>query len=81
MGTLLDGIRYKLRDDADWTHVPAPDHFKGFAVQLDHFVKCARGETTPIVTGEDGLRSIAAVEAAYRAGADGRWVSLDEMEG
>ncbi len=75
-GTLVEGIQYRLRDDADWTRIPAKDHSGAFAVQLDHFIKCARGESQPIVTAEDGWRSTAIVEAAYGAAAKGTWVSI-----
>jgi predicted dehydrogenase len=75
-GALFEGIQYKLRDDAEWTRVATPDHFKAFVVQLKHFVKCARGESEPLVTAEDGWRATALIEAAYRAATEGRWVSL-----
>jgi len=75
-GALFEGIQYKLRDDAEWTHVSTPDHFKAFVVQLEHFVKCVRGESKPLVTAEDGWRATALVEAAYRAATEGSWISL-----
>ena len=75
-GAVLDGIRYRLRNDEDWTHISAPDHFKGFVMQLDHFVKCASGQAEPTVTGEDGLIALRILEAAYGAGEAGIWNSL-----
>ena len=75
-GTLLDGLRYKLREDSEWTHIPAPDHFKGFVVQLDHFIACARGQAEPIVTGREGLMANRILDMAYAAAQEDTWRSL-----
>lgn len=35
--------------------------------QLDHFISCARGETTPLLTPEDGVANMVAIDSIYRA--------------
>jgi len=44
--------------------------------QLRHFLDCVGSGTQPRVSGEDGRRVLAVVEAARRASAEGREVSL-----
>jgi predicted dehydrogenase len=64
-----------------WTLVeqPEPSRQQGspagaahtmFASQFLHFANLLRGEPTNIATAEDGLRTVAAVEAAYRSAAE-----------
>jgi predicted dehydrogenase len=66
---------------AGWTLLEQPEPARGkgspagaahamFASQFLHFAKLIRGEATNIATAEDGLRTIAAVEAAYRSAAE-----------
>ncbi|MET0735497.1 MAG: Gfo/Idh/MocA family oxidoreductase [Microbacterium sp.] len=54
---------------ADWhsplsrTYLPVPPR-GSFQAQLDHFIDVARGEAEPLVSAEDGSRTLALVEAA-----------------
>lgn len=47
-----------------------------FAAQLDHLSDCVLNGTTPIVSGEEGLRDMRIIEAIYRSAATGQVVSL-----
>ena len=44
--------------------------------EAKHFVACVRGEATPRCDGWDGLRTMAVIEAARRAAAERRWVTV-----
>ena len=79
-GKLFEGVKYRLRDDADWTHIPAKDHLGAFVVQLDHFIKCVRGESKPVVNAEDGWRATAVIEAAYNAAIESSWIPIDRVK-
>lgn len=50
-------------------------HFR----QYDQFIDAIINNKTPDITGEESLRSLAAVEAIYRSDAEGRTVSMDEI--
>jgi predicted dehydrogenase len=47
--------------------------------ELLHFARVIRGEEAPLVTIEDGARTLAAVMAVGQSSATGQSVSLDEM--
>ncbi len=53
--------------------VPLENYYQ---LQIEHFADCigARGATpvTPVATGEDGLRNVATIEAAYRSAESGK---------
>jgi predicted dehydrogenase len=55
---------------------PMPGNFTN---QLEAFAECVRNGTDPEATGEDGLRSLAVVLAAYRSSEEKRFVSPGEM--
>ncbi|KPL12210.1 oxidoreductase [candidate division BRC1 bacterium SM23_51] len=44
----------------------------GFPQELAHFVRCVKGEETPIETGEDGREVLKIICAAYESAATGR---------
>lgn len=50
-----------------------------YANQIAHFAQVVRGETEPIVSGEDGLRSLAVVEAVMEAARTGSLVDVDSV--
>ena len=60
------GLRYKLAEDADWTepHFDAPDRFTR---QAAHFLDCVESNSSPLVSGEDGLAVMRVIEAAYES--------------
>lgn len=56
-----------------------PNFKKGYFHQHGplHFIKVLRGEAEPIVSLEDGWKSLAMIEAAYQSAATGQAVPLD----
>lgn len=48
-----------------------------FTGQLDHLAGCIASGTTPIVSGEEGLRDMRIVTAIYRSVREGRTIRLD----
>ncbi len=52
------------------------DKVGAFVRQIDHFVGSVRGEAFELVTMQDALASVAAIEAAYRSMDSGRWELL-----
>ena len=60
----LDGLRYKLADDENWTVLPF-DEADRFEQQADHFLRCVETGAPPLVSAEDGLQVMKVIEAAY----------------
>lgn len=56
--------RYRLQGDADWT-TAAPEPGDRFVKELQHFAAVLRGEQSPRVTGQDGLRAVEVIYEAY----------------
>ena len=55
-----------------------PEHWVGaLGLMIEAFVFAVRGGDSPPVTGEDNLRVIEVIEAAYRSSAESRRVSID----
>ena len=54
-------------------------HFQ-FKRQMDHFIDCIQTRSTPLVTGGDGLATVAAVQAAYQSHRTGDRVRLQPAE-
>lgn len=50
-----------------------------YAEQIAHFAQVIRSGVQPIVSGEDGLRSLAVVEAVVEAGRTGSLVDIDSL--
>lgn len=61
-----DGIR-----QIELPNRPAPQHF---AVQMESFVDCVRRDTAPPVPGEEGIRALRALLAAYLSNETGEKV-------
>jgi len=55
---------------------PMPGNFTG---QLEAFAECVRQDSEPEATGDDGVRSLAVVLAAYRSFEEKRFVAPEEM--
>jgi predicted dehydrogenase len=58
--------RFRLVGDDEWRTV---EGLKGdrFAAELQHFAAVVRGEASPRVTGQDGLRAVEVIYEAYEA--------------
>ncbi len=52
------------------------EEFGGFMGLIENFCQCIRGAETPLVTGWDGLKAFALVQAAHRSLAEHRRVEL-----
>jgi glucose-fructose oxidoreductase len=52
---------------------PAKNQFVG---QLDHLPECIRSGAEPIVSGEEGLKDMRAIEAIYRSAREGRAIRM-----
>jgi predicted dehydrogenase len=55
------------------------DKIAAFRNQVKNFVQTCRGAEVPRITMEEGLSSVAVVEAAYRSLETGAWVEVQEQ--
>jgi len=68
-------------DGPDWwapmhaTRSPAPTH-NVLAAQIRHFAEVTKGQAQPLVTGADGLRALAVIEAMQASAKSGAPVSI-----
>ena len=68
------GSRYRQNRATAW--VPfgkGYDKLGSFSAQLRNFVGTARGQEAPLITGEDALASVLAIEAAHATFTTGAW--------
>ena len=81
-------------DLALWTHDQARDWWSPMSAnivdcdrsdplinQIDHFASVIRGETTPQVSGREGLRTLAVIEAIQIAAKTGQTIQLADRSG
>ena len=73
--------RYPVDGDAGWQHPleredRAPVDADPLAAQLEHFCRVIRREEEPLVSGEEGLRTVAATLAVLTSGRDNRPVKV-----
>ena len=79
-------------DLAYWRHDKEPDWWSPIAStkmqfkradplikQIEHFARVIRGYEDPLVSGHEGLRTLAVINAIHTAAQTGRAVSVDEM--
>jgi predicted dehydrogenase len=78
----------RLSTEADWqlqTAMPIWDgHYsllrmECFANMTGEFVRASLEHRRPFITAQDGLINVAVVEAAHKAAAERRWVSISEV--
>ncbi|MXY93267.1 MAG: Gfo/Idh/MocA family oxidoreductase [Caldilineaceae bacterium SB0670_bin_27] len=77
----LELWRYPCADNAGWEHPleqeqHEPDDADPLAAQLAHFCRVIRREEPPLVSGEEGLRTLAATQAVLTSGSEGIPVEL-----
>jgi predicted dehydrogenase len=70
--TAGEGAQAWRAESADWLWE------NGYPQELEHFLTCFREGRTPEESGEDGVRVLEILEAAYRSAREGRTVALDE---
>jgi predicted dehydrogenase len=79
-GTLKIGWKqscYRRATDKSWEVFGGGyDKARAFGSQIDNFVRAIRGEEELLVTAEDALASVAAIEAAYRSMRQGKWMPI-----
>ncbi len=73
--------RYPSAVGAGWEHpleldMYAPEDVDPLAAQLAHFCRVIQGEEAPLVSGVEGLRTLAATQAVLTSGREGRPVDL-----
>jgi predicted dehydrogenase len=74
------GSDYKRSGNAQWMSFGSGyDKIAAFRSQVENFVRACRGTETPRITKEEGLSSVAVVEAAYRSLETGEWVTVQEQ--
>jgi len=61
-----------------WSEINIKETTKDFESEFEHFINCIRTNQNPSVTGEDGLKAMQIIDAAYRAVEEEKWISLDE---
>lgn len=72
--------RYHLRRPEGWVEIKSDEaQLPAFIREVNHFVKCIRGEEEPIVSGLDGLKSMEVIEAAYKSVEEKVWVDLTKL--
>lgn len=75
-------FRYHLRNGKGWVEMETgKTQLPAFSREVNHFVKCIRGEEKPIVSGLDGLRAMEVIEAAYKSVEEKVWVDLTKLGG
>lgn len=81
-GTLIlgwKGGRYKLEGMSDWAPFGTGyDKNAAFKGQIDNLIGAIRGTQTPRITALDGLNAVRAIEAAYEAASQDRWIPVKE---
>lgn len=76
---LSDAVRLYSASTGAWTDLgPSTpvDRNEMYLAELRHFLDCVRGLATPVVDGEDGLRTLRVALAARRASGERRMVDL-----
>ena len=58
------------------TYQPPAGTPNPYVLQIRHFADCIREDTEPLISGEEGVKAIAACMAAYESARTGKAVSL-----
>ncbi|AUW59627.1 glucose-fructose oxidoreductase [Sphingobium sp. SCG-1] len=76
--TPYEGQSMRIRKDGVVAPRTLPASPKNqFAGQLDHLAECIIGNTTPIVSGAEGLADLRVIEAIYRSASEHRAVTIN----
>lgn len=82
-GTISLGWRESKwkRHDGSWeTFGPGYDKVGAFAAQIENFAKAILGEEPLLITMEDGVASVRAIEAAYESLSRNPWVAIKGLD-
>jgi myo-inositol 2-dehydrogenase/D-chiro-inositol 1-dehydrogenase len=67
----------KAESTRGWTFTMFEETWNyGFPQEMQHFVRCVRGEEEPLLTGEDGRAVLEVICAAYASAREGRRIAL-----
>jgi predicted dehydrogenase len=84
-GTILVGwkeSKYRRTKDADWTVFGRGyDKLQAFGRQIDNFSRAIRGDEPLVVTPQDAMASVEAIEAGYEALRRSRWQPVQPSRG
>ncbi|MBM3860888.1 MAG: Gfo/Idh/MocA family oxidoreductase [Verrucomicrobia bacterium] len=79
-GTLKIGWKqssYRRATDKSWEVFGSGyEKARAFGNQIENFVRAIRGEEELLVTPDDAMASVAAIEAAYRSMRQGKWTAI-----
>jgi predicted dehydrogenase len=72
------------QENEHWQHPLVREHHPGdrsltYVNQLDHFLDVVRRAAPPLISGRDGMLTLAATLAVARAGREDRAVTVSEM--
>jgi len=74
------GSDYKRNSHPQWMAFGVGyDKVGAFKNQVENFVRACHGSEEPRITKEEGLSSVAVVDAAYRSLETGKWVEVQEL--
>jgi predicted dehydrogenase len=74
--------RYHQSSSRDWVVFgKGYNKVQAFRSQIDNFAKAIRGEEMLLITAEDGLASVQAIEAAYQALRQPHWTAVGPANG
>ncbi|KXA90626.1 hypothetical protein AKJ57_04030 [candidate division MSBL1 archaeon SCGC-AAA259A05] len=72
-----NGLYLYDKDKEEWTETgKSSGEKKAFQKEISHFVDCIEEKETPAASGEDGLKALEIIEAAYRSEREGNWVRV-----
>lgn len=60
-----------------WSKIDVGGMDRYFESEFEHFINCIRRNQTPLITGEDGLKSMQIISTAYRAVEEKKWIFLE----
>ena len=69
--------KYRQASSSEWVVFgQGYNKIQAFQTQIDNFAKAIRGEEQLLITADDGVASVEAVEAAYQALEKSRWTAI-----
>lgn len=84
-GTILVGwkeSKYRLANSQEWTVFGTGyDKVQAFRGQIDNFARAIRDDEPLLITGEDALASVDAIEAAYNSLYQNHWIAVSRQRG
>jgi len=83
MGTVQVGwrsSRYRQHNSSDWVEFGSGySKLESIGAQVDNFLRAIRGEERLLITSDDGIASVRAVEAAYQSLQADNWTKVADV--